>query len=93
MLFQKAHYRILGRREGLAIAAAALTASGSVVCSLILVFDDASPGTWITPTHEVVESLDHCDHLAARDAREQCKRALAAARLSTLSRPTQTAKR
>jgi hypothetical protein len=91
MLMHRTHYRILSRRERLAIAAAALTASGSLVCSLILVFDDASPSTWIAPTQEVVESLDHCDHLAARDAREQCKRALAAAKLNTLNRPTQTA--
>jgi hypothetical protein len=93
MLIHKTHYRILSRRERLAIVAAALTASGSVVCSLILVFDDAAPGTWITPTQEVAEGLDHCDHLAARDSREQCKRALAAAKLNTLNRPTQTAKR
>lgn len=78
--------------QGLAIAAAALTASGSVVCSLILMFEGASPDTWITPPQEVVESL-RCDRLAARDVRMQCKRALAAAKLNSLSRPTQTARR
>lgn len=87
------HYRILSRRERLAITAAALTAACSVVCSLILVFEGASPNTWITPTQEVEEGLDRCDHLAARDARDQCKRALAAAKLNALSRPTQTARR
>ena len=92
MLFRTGHYRILNRREALAIAAAAATASGSVVCSIILLFADASPDTWITPTQDVVESLQRCDQLAARDAREHCKRELAAARLSTLKRPTQTAR-
>jgi hypothetical protein len=55
-------------------------------------FEGASPDTWITPPQEVVESL-RCDRLAARDVRMQCKRALAAAKLNSLSRPTQTARR
>ena len=93
MLIHRTHYRILNRPEGLAIAAAALTASSSVVCSLIVVFAGTSPDTWVTPTETVAERLDRCDHLSTRDAREQCRRELAAARLNTLNRPAQTAHR
>jgi len=86
-------YRILERRERLALAAAALTASGSLACALIVLFGTASPDVWLAPTGEVTEDLRRCDDLATRQAQQHCKQALVSSRLDAAKRPTRTVQR
>jgi hypothetical protein len=88
-----ARYRILDRRERRAIAAVALTASSSLVCALIVLFESASPDVWLTPTSDVVEDLRRCDEMATRQAQQQCKQTLVESRLEAPKRSTHTARR
>jgi len=78
---------LLAPGERLAVALAALTASGGIVAALILTFLGASPAEWLVPESDLSERLAQCDRISERHAREQCKKDIVTARLEANKRP------
>jgi len=86
-LFAHQPRHLLAPRERLAVAIAALTASGGIAAVLVLTFLDASPAVWLMPEPDLSDLLAQCEHLSERVAREQCKRDIVTARLEAHKRP------
>ncbi|HEY2978268.1 MAG TPA: hypothetical protein VGJ35_09880 [Burkholderiaceae bacterium] len=78
---------LLAPGERLAVALAALTASGGIVAALILTFLGASPAEWLVPESDLSERLAQCEPISERQAREQCKQDVLTARLEANKRP------
>ena len=78
---------LLAPGERLAVALAALTASGGIVGALVLIFLGASPAEWLVPESDLSERLAQCERLSDRHAREQCKKDIVTARLEANKRP------
>lgn len=66
----------------LAAAAAAVTASVSLLSALLLSFDRAGPQTWLAPSAEVLEMAADCDRHTERSVRDHCKQQLVAVRVA-----------
>lgn len=78
-------------RVRLAAAAAAVTASVSLLATLLLAVDRAGPQTWLAPSPEVLAMAAHCDRHTERGVRDHCKQQVVAARVARDTRGTQMA--
>ena len=77
----------------LAAAIAAATASVGVMSAVLLAFHTAGPAVWLAPTPDVLEAAASCDRQPERQAREQCRQQLVAARQAPAQQTLQLARR
>lgn len=86
-------FRAIRVPRRLAAAIAAATASVGVLSAVLLAFHTAGPAVWLAPTPDVLEAAASCDRQPERQAREQCRQQLVAARLAPAQQTLQLARR
>jgi len=70
-------FQILGPRERVASAVAALTCCVGTVGAIVLCFYSDAPETWSLPTPKLMADVARCELQRSRTARDQCKQPLA----------------
>lgn len=72
-------FRPINNRDRAMAALAALTATTSIACALVLSFDSATPDQLLTPSPALMAEVAQCGLQASRAAQSKCKQQVIAA--------------